>query len=211
MRHYRPFFLIRKIFAKAVFRIKTDEKILCLTFDDGPNPGSTYRILNILDNYQVKAIFFLTGLNVEKYPGIKELIVAKGHQLGNHGYLHKKGCTTSSENYAKNISMAARLIPSDYYRPPYGSLTPKQYHNILKYYTLIFWDLMPYDFSRSHSAGRCLRILKEKIRPGSIIVLHDNPSSIVTEFLAEFIESATGEGYKFVVPVFAKPEKNKLR
>ena len=211
MRQYRPFFLLRNIFAKAVFRISTDEKVLCLTFDDGPNPDSTYKILNILDNYQVKAMFFLTGINVENYPGIKEMIVAGGHQIGNHGYCHMSGWSTSYEKYRGNISKAARLIPSGFFRPPYGRLTPRQYHNILNDYTLVFWDLMPYDFSRSVSAGKCLRILKEKIRPGSIIVLHDSPCSKVTGFLAEFIEFAAGLGYSFVLPDFATPGKDKHR
>lgn len=211
MRQYRPFFLIRKIFAKAIFRIRTDEKVLCLTFDDGPNPDSTYKILNILDNFHVKAMFFLTGLNVEKYPGLKEMIVAGGHLIGNHGYCHMSGWSTSYEKYALNISKAARLIPSDFYRPPYGRLTHRQYRNIVNDYTLVFWDLMPYDFSRFHSPGKCLKTLKEKIRPGSIIVLHDSPCSKVTGFLTEFIEFATGEGYSFVLPDFPRPGKGKHR
>lgn len=211
MRQYRPFFLIRRIFTKAVFRISTDEKVLCLTFDDGPNPDSTFKILNILDKYQVKAIFFLTGINVENYPGIKETIVAGGHQIGNHGYRHMSGWSTSYKKYTGNISKAAVLIPSGFYRPPYGRLTPGQYHYILNYYTLVLWDLMPYDFSKSFSAGKCLKILKEKIRPGSIIVLHDSPGSKVTGFLAEFIEFAAGQGYSFVLPDFTVPGKDKHR
>ncbi|NMC37544.1 MAG: polysaccharide deacetylase family protein [Bacteroidales bacterium] len=211
MRQYRPFYLIRKIYARAVFRISTDEKVLCITFDDGPNPDSTYKILNILDSYQVKAMFFLTGINVENHPGIKETIIDRGHQIGNHGYLHMSGWSTSYHKYTGNISKAAGLIPSVFYRPPYGRLTPRQYRNLINDYILVFWDLMPYDFSRFHSVGKCLKILKKKIRPGSIIVLHDSPDSKVTGFLAEFIEFAAGQGYSFALPDFTGLGKGRHR
>ncbi|HNR41377.1 MAG TPA: polysaccharide deacetylase family protein [Bacteroidales bacterium] len=211
MRQYRPFFLIRKIFTKAIFRIPTDEKLLCLTFDDGPHPDSTVAILDILDKYQVKATFFLTGANAVKYPGVKDMITAAGHMTGNHGYRHISGWKTSSSRYADNVSRAAGPVPSRFYRPPYGRLTLRQYNQLIREYIVVFWDLMPYDFSGSQSAAKCLSILRKRIRPGSIIVLHDSPDSKVTGFLAEFIEYASGEGYRFVTIDHAMPGTGMLR
>lgn len=205
MRQYRPFFLIRKIFAKAIFRIPTEEKVLCLTFDDGPHPESTVEILNILGKYQVKAMFFLTGANAGNYPHIKDMITAAGHGIGNHGYRHISGWRTSAAKYEENVSRAAPLVPSGFYRPPYGRLTLRQYHRLIRGYIVVFWDLMPYDFSGSQSAANCLKILRKKIRPGSIIVLHDSPDSKATGFLAGFIEYAAGEGYRFVTIDHAMP------
>ena len=198
MIQYRPLFLTRKIFSGAIFRIRTKEKIVCLTFDDGPHPESTLKILNVLEKYQVKAMFFLTGSNAEKYPELKDKIIYLGHEIGNHGYSHISGWLTTGKKYSENVSKAEKFTSSQFFRPPYGRLCLNQYHRLIKAYKIVFWDLMPYDFLNGQKGAKCLRILKEKIRPGAVIVLHDKPDSQVTEFLDEFIAFALDEDYKFV-------------
>jgi peptidoglycan/xylan/chitin deacetylase (PgdA/CDA1 family) len=198
MRLYRPFLPAVWIFPEAVFRIRTAEKVLCLTFDDGPDPDSTPKILDILELHSVKAMFFLKGFNVEKCPDLKELIISRGHVTGNHGYRHLSGWTTSVKKYTENVSQAAKFTSTSFFRPPYGHLSLLQYHKLAGIYKIVFWDIMPYDFAKRNSGEECLKILKKKLRPGSIVVLHDQPDSSVFDFLDEFISFALNEGYSFV-------------
>lgn len=195
---FRPFFISKLLYPEAVFRIKTRNKEICLTFDDGPCPESTPRILEILENHNVSATFFCNGEEAEKYPGLINLTVSKGHNIGNHGYSHLSGWKTNLIDYAENVSHAAKFTSADLFRPPYGSLRPSQYHVLIKNYNIVFWDLMLYDFDSRMSSENALNVFKKKIRPGSLIVLHDKTSSTIFSFLNELIKYAEDEGYKFV-------------
>ncbi len=197
MRLFRPWSVMERLYPEAIFRIKTNEKQLLLTFDDGPDPASTPMLLEILSRYQVNAIFFCTGIKAEKYPGLVEKIRSSGHITGNHGYSHLNGWKTSKSSYIDDVEKADALTSPDLFRPPYGRLTPGQYKSLKGKYKIIFWDLMPYDFDNSLSAENVIKVLKERLRPGSIIVLHDSPFSRATEVLDEFLEYATSKGYKF--------------
>jgi peptidoglycan/xylan/chitin deacetylase (PgdA/CDA1 family) len=126
-----------------------------------------------------------------------ELIKRSGHILGNHGYLHMDGFGTPSEKYILNVMKAEEYTSSVYFRPPYGHLRPEQYRRLKKQYKIILWDLMPYDFDSSFGPGNALMMLKKKIRPGAVIVLHDTPSSSAMQILESFIEFARQEGYDF--------------
>ncbi len=206
MRLFRPGFIAGFLFPEAIFRIKTSEKVLCLTFDDGPNPGSTLRILDILGNHNVKATFFCNGSAAEKYPELISLIISGGHIIGNHGYHHLDGWRTSIKRYIENTVRASPFTSSGLFRPPYGRLSLTQYRKLVKTFKIVFWDTMPYDFDRRFGSENSLIILKKKIRPGSVIALHDKTSSTVESFLGEFIEYATSEGYKFVIPLLSGQE-----
>jgi peptidoglycan-N-acetylglucosamine deacetylase len=196
MRLFRPGLIAECLYPEAVFRIKTTEKLLVLTFDDGPHPDSTPQILNILDSYSIKALFFCRGDAAEKYPMLVKEILSKGHVVGNHGYNHIKGWKTSNEKYLADIESAATLTSDTLFRPPYGSLSFRQYRNLKKKYKIVFWDLMPYDFDPSFGSNRSLQILKNKIRPGSVIVLHDKPDSAAMSILNEFLAFVIDEGYR---------------
>jgi peptidoglycan/xylan/chitin deacetylase (PgdA/CDA1 family) len=198
MRLYRPFVLAEKIFPKAVFRINSADKVLCLTFDDGPDPDSTGRILGILEIRGIKAMFFMTGNNASKYPDLKNKIIAAGHVAGNHGYMHLNGWMTSNREYNENVLKGAEFTSDLFFRPPYGHLSICQYRKLAGKFKIVFWDVMPYDFDRRIPEKECLKILKKKIRPGSVIVLHDSPSSSLFGFLDEFISFVLDAGYKFV-------------
>jgi peptidoglycan-N-acetylglucosamine deacetylase len=200
MRLFRPCFLAGCLYPDALFRIKTAEKYLCLTFDDGPDPGSTPELIDILDRHQVKAIFFCDGRAAGKYSDLIGLIKSKGHLVGNHGYTHLNGWRTSLNKYIADIDFASSHTPSSLFRPPYGRLTPCQYRRLKKRYKIVFWDIMPYDFDRTLSSENSYRLLLRKLRPGSIIILHDRPGSSLFGYLSEFIETATNRGYRFVLP-----------
>ena len=197
MRLFRPCFLAEWLYPDAIFRIKTTDKLLCLTFDDGPDPVSTPKLLNILSKHNITALFFCNGESAEKYPDLVKQIKEGGHVVGNHGYSHIDGFMTSLKRYISDITIAALYTSSGLFRPPYGRLGPCQYRILRKTYRIVFWDIMPYDFDNRFGSKNSLQILKKKVRPGSIIVLHDNIQSNAPEFIDEFILFAKKEGYGF--------------
>jgi len=200
MRLIRPWLLSGFLYPDALFRIKTEDKILCLTFDDGPDPGSTPELLSVLDKHCVKAVFFCTGRAAERYSGLVRKIKDNGHLIGNHGYNHPDGWKTSCKKYCNDVNKAAELTSDKLFRPPYGHLRMNQYRSLKKTYKIIFWDIMPYDFDSGLEASESLDLLKKKIRPGSVIVLHDSPDSNCKNFLEDFIESSISKGYRFELP-----------
>lgn len=199
MRFFRPCLISGWLYPDAVFRIRSEEKLLILTFDDGPDPTSTNLILEILERYNIKAVFFCSGKAAENYQDLMSMITRKGHRTGNHGYNHPDGWRMGTRAYLEEVSKASEFTSSTLFRPPYGHLRLKQYRNLIKNYKIVFWDLMPYDFDPGMSSAKCLDILKEKLRPGSIIVLHDTPASQANMILPEFIEFALVNDYRFVV------------
>jgi peptidoglycan/xylan/chitin deacetylase (PgdA/CDA1 family) len=203
MRLFRPCFIAGWLYHDAIFRIRTTEKLLYLTFDDGPFPDSTPQLLDILDKHSVKALFFCDGRAAEKYPGLIIMMISKGHIIGNHGYNHHDGWITSMNKYAGDVNKAAPFTSSVLFRPPYGRLRINQYRKLCETYKIVLWDIMPYDFDTSFGSANSLRILKNKIRPGSIIVLHDTPDSAANKILDEFITFSISSGYKFILPSFA--------
>ena len=206
MRLFRPGFIAGFLYPEALFRIKTSEKVLCLTFDDGPHPDTTFKLLDILDNHNVKALFFCNGSAAEKYPDLIDLICSSGHMVGNHGYSHFDGWRTSAGKYISDTIRASTFTSSVLFRPPYGRLNLTQYRVLAKRFKIFFWDLMPYDFDKKFGRTNSLMVLKKKIRPGSLIVLHDKAESVAESLLGEFIEYAAGEGYRFVLPSLSGKE-----
>lgn len=210
MRFFRPGVFAQLLYPEALFRIKTNEKVLCLTFDDGPSPDTTPVLLDILGIYKIKALFFCTGYLAERYPVLVDLIRSRGHIVGNHGYNHLDGWKTSVPEYVENARRSSGATSPFLFRPPYGHIRHSQYRALQKNFNIVFWDLMPYDFDQEQGAPECLKVLKKNVRPGSVIVLHDKETSSVLSFLDEFIVSAVNEGYRFVVPSFSRKELTSL-
>lgn len=199
MRLFRPFPFPELLYPEALFRISESAKELCLTFDDGPHPESTPGILSILEAHKVKAAFFCTGRDAEKFPELTRLLISKGHVIGNHGYEHLNGWKTKNQDYFENASRADEYTSSILFRPPYGRIRRSQYNVMKNKYRIIFWDLMPYDFDEKLGGQRAFNMLKTKIRPGSIIVLHDKVNTTCLSFLDAFINYALENGYAFVI------------
>jgi peptidoglycan/xylan/chitin deacetylase (PgdA/CDA1 family) len=200
MRLFRPCFLAVLLFPEVLFRGKTTEKVLYLTFDDGPNISSTPALLNILAKHKIRAVFFCPGKSASGNPELVNRIKSEGHIVGNHGYNHINGLFTSKRKYLIDVQKAAEYTSENLFRPPYGILSFPQYRELKKTYRIVLWDIMPFDFDRKFGSKRSLAILKKLVRPGSVIVLHDTERSTVLKFLEDFILFAAGEGYGFKLP-----------
>ena len=197
MRLFRPVFLERWLYPEAIFRIRTTEKVLYLTFDDGPDPVSTRQLLSILKTHDIKAMFFCTGKKAEEYSCLMNDIRIGGHIIGNHGYNHYNGWRTDSVKYINDVIRASDFTSDRIFRPPFGRLSNKQRKRLPKSFKLIFWDIMAYDFDTTFGGLKSLRILQNKIRPGSIIVLHDTVTSCANAIIGEFLTYAIRAEYRF--------------
>jgi peptidoglycan-N-acetylglucosamine deacetylase len=197
MRLFRPCFIAGFLYPEALFRIKTNEKKLYLTFDDGPDPQSTLPLLNLLNKQSVKAVFFCSGEKAEKYPDLIECIKKDDHLIGNHSYSHLNGWVSSLKRYVSDVSNAAPYTSSTLFRPPYGRIRFNQYRKLKENYKIVLWDLMAYDFDSSFGKENSLQTLKKKMHPGSIIVLHDTSKSTANKIIDEFITFSLEAGYVF--------------
>ena len=177
--HKTPY-IIQKIYPSLTWRRPTQEKALYLTFDDGPVPGITPWVLEVLKKYDAGATFFCVGHNVKKYPHIFQRILAEGHQVGNHTYHHLNGWKTPATQYLKDSLKADEAMQngakSALFRPPYGRITRKQRRQH-RHKQIILWDVLSGDFSAKLSPEQVLSQSIRHTRPGSVIVFHDNPKA----------------------------------
>lgn len=192
--------LLHLFFPGLTWKIPTKMKKLFLTFDDGPHPVITSKVLNILDEYNAKATFFCVGENVKKHPEIYSEILIKGHQTGNHTYNHLKGWNVNTKNYLESIQKCNQLVNSDLFRPPHGRITWKQLRALKKEgYRIIMWSVLTRDYNKSADKNGLLKRAIHKTRPGSIIVFHDSEKAEGNLFylLPKFLDHYTREGYSF--------------
>lgn len=197
IRFFRLPFLMKMLYPGAVFRISGGNREVFLTFDDGPDAAVTPVVLDLLRQYGVKATFFCSGAAVESNQELYHTILADGHVAGNHGYNHIKGWKTPVTEYLDNALKASRPIESRLYRPPFGSITPKQFRVLKSHFRIVFWDLILYDFDASFGKERVLSVLKKRVRPGSVVVFHDTSKSCVASLLGEAIVYLRSEGFTF--------------
>ena len=118
----QPPWFYRALFPGVIWRIPAKKKCVYLTFDDGPIPEVTPWVLDILDKYGVKATFFCVGDNVRKHPDIYQMVLDRGHRVGNHTFNHIQGIRFWTKNYLANVEKAAEYIKSDLFRPPHGHM-----------------------------------------------------------------------------------------
>src|SRR5436190_2963882 len=171
--------LLKKIYPSYLWSIETKEKILYLTFDDGPHPEITTFILRQLKQYDALATFFCIGKNVVAYPGVYKQLLDEGHSVGNHTYNHLNGWKTDNDIYLKDIAKASKVIDSSLFRPCYGRITKFQAKNLRpvmkgKEPTIVMWDVLSGDFDIDCSPEQCLANVVLTSGPGSIIVFHDS-------------------------------------
>ncbi|MEZ5024179.1 MAG: polysaccharide deacetylase family protein [Chitinophagales bacterium] len=142
----KPPLFIKPYLHDALWQVKTNEKVIYLTFDDGPHPETTPFILDLLAEYNFTATFFCLGKNVEKNPELFDRMMKEGHAVGNHSYSHLNAWNTDSKDYLEDVAKAQALIQSNLFRPPYGRLMYPEWKQLKQQYKIVMWSLMPEDF-----------------------------------------------------------------
>ena len=184
---------------RLIWRVSTSHKVLFLTFDDGPIPEVTPKVLEILDDYNARATFFGVGENMMRNPGLIERALTEGHVFGTHTYNHLNGWKTSHFSYLKNYLKAEQVFSSSLFRPPYGRITPRQIKTIHTRSKIVMWDILSGDFDRNSTPEQCTRNVIENAKPGSIIVFHDSlkAEKNMIYALRKTLEHFSNKGYKF--------------
>jgi len=192
---------------KLINRVNTNEKVIALTFDDGPMPVYTEKVLEKLKPFGIKATFFLIGEEIEKNLDLAKTIVKCGHQIGNHSYSHKKMVFVSSKFVKDEIDKTNQLIRETGYkgetifRPPYGKkLITLPLYLSKKSIPTIMWDIEPEKFVDTKDPKNIVDYAVKNTKPGSIILLHPMFLSRRTtiESIPFIIEKLLEEGFKFV-------------
>ncbi len=173
-------FLIRMLFHTFLWKVKTNQKVVYLTFDDGPIPEVTNWVLQVLKTENIRATFFCIGDNIQKHPEVFKNIVADEHSIGNHTFNHLNGWKTPSEKYLENVKKCDEIIrkfgiKTTLFRPPYGKTTPKQATKLQKKgYQMVCWDILTYDFEPTLNPKTTYTKIQKAIENGSILVFHDS-------------------------------------
>ena len=188
-------------------------KVLCLTFDDGPDPEFTPQILDILKARHVPATFFVIGVNAENNPGLIRREYAEGHAIGNHTYTHPNIALTSPRRTELELSMTQRIVENllgvstTFFRPPYNAdsepETPEELEPIRRAqdygYATVAETIDPRDWEPGINPQAILDEIQNEISNGHIILLHDagGDRAGTVAALPQIIDRYLGEGYRF--------------
>ena len=191
-----------------IYRKKENEFMkIALTFDDGPHPRYTPQILDILDKYGIKATFFSIGVNADNYPDTMEMVIRRGHEIGNHTYTHPHVACLDSEMLKREVEQCESVVfgLTDYktklFRPPEGMIEGCVKSVIKELdYKVILWDIDTLDWAHTPPEKIAENVIRN-ISSGDIILMHDYIAynSPTPEALELFIPILLEKGYKFVV------------
>ncbi len=164
---------------RFVWSVKTSEKKIYLTFDDGPHPEATPFVLDELKKYNAKASFFCVGSNVLRHPELYQRLLDEGHSTGNHTHTHPNGWNTPSRSYLEDVKKAAGCIESTLFRPPYGRIKRAQRKNLaeamgIREARVVMWSILSTDFDPRREPEECFELVKKYAKKGSIVVFHDS-------------------------------------
>ncbi|MBV9128427.1 MAG: polysaccharide deacetylase family protein [Verrucomicrobia bacterium] len=187
-----------------VSSVTTRERVVALTFDDGPHATFTPRLLDVLKAHGVKATFFVIGMNVEQNPDVLRRIAAEGHEIGNHTWSHPNLAKLPEEAWRAQLQQTNDVIvrtigaPPRIVRPPYGDITPEQEENIGRdfHYRVVLWSVDPDDWMEPLRPILLRRVFTHA-EPGSIVLLHDIHASTV-DAMPALIEGLQKRGLRFV-------------
>jgi peptidoglycan-N-acetylglucosamine deacetylase len=190
---------------KSVYnRCETTEPVIAITFDDGPDPVLTPRLLDMLKERQIKATFFLVGRNVAAFPAVVKRMVEEGHEVANHSWSHplltglgQDGVESQLRRTHDAIVKACGVEPH-LYRPPYGAIGISQRARIEKSfgYSAILWDVDPLDWKKPRSAQKVYDSVLTLTKPGSIILCHDIHETTIAAMPA-VLNDLKARGYVF--------------
>lgn len=199
------------IFGRALGRLPTNDRVVALTFDDGPNSVATPRILDTLEREGIRATFFLLGRHVDRWPDVARRVAEAGHQVGNHGYHHRKlhfrppaytwvdlGMGTQTIREATGVDATWFRAPHGF-RSPWVSAVARELGQRTAGWTLGVWD------SDRPGAEAIARRAVEGCRPGTILLLHDGDGydpdgdrTQTAEALPRIISGLKARGFRFV-------------
>ncbi|MDD4895091.1 MAG: polysaccharide deacetylase family protein [Candidatus Omnitrophica bacterium] len=202
--------IVRK---NTIYRVSSTKKLVALTFDDGPSPIWTPKILDELNKAQVKATFFMLGEHVVKYPDVARRVVKEGHEIGNHTYDHHVLIYYTMEelenelNNADNAIKGVTGVTTRYFRPPKAWLTPDEKIKVSQMgYKVILWSLNSKDWV-TFDDRYMVRYISRNIRPGDILLFHDSGGAFSSEggdrsetvsCIKGLVEKLREKGYRFV-------------
>lgn len=206
--------LIKGIFPNYTWDMPNDQKVIYLTFDDGPTPEITNWTLELLKSYNAKATFFCIGNNIESHPEIFQDTLKDGHAIGNHTFSHLKGWATNTEVYVNEVLKTQEIIGfqqstndnqqsainKKLFRPPYGKIKSSQGKQLLNLgYKIIMWDVLAFDWKDSITKEQSAKNVISKTESGSIVVFHDSLKAAprMQYALAKTLEHFSNEGFVF--------------
>jgi peptidoglycan/xylan/chitin deacetylase (PgdA/CDA1 family) len=199
MNWIQPGKLQRLIYPDATWRVNTQDKVIYLTFDDGPTETVTEWVLAQLDSFGAKATFFCIGKNIEANPDLFLEIKAAGHITANHTFNHEKGWAFATEQYLESVAVCDVFLDNKLFRPPYGKMTPSQYLKLRKTHQIVMWDVLSYDYDQHISTAYSLNKSIELTRKGSIVVFHDSIKAFpkLRKMLPYYLDYFSKKGYSF--------------
>lgn len=181
-------------------------KVAALTFDDGPWPGGTEPVLQILAKEEVHATFFVLGANVSRYPALARRIVDEGHNLGNHTWSHRTNRGTPADLARREIGGTQKVIrefvgvEARWFRPPGGMMSPHMLAEVrAQGLSPVWWTVDPWDWSRPGEGPIAKRVVAAT-KPGAVILLHDGGGdrAQTVRALPSVITLLKRQGYTFV-------------
>ena len=197
-------FVCSGFYLEAFCRKATQEKVIALTFDDGPHAEVTPKVMDILKKHGIPAMFFVIGKQVIENQPLMERMVREGHAVGNHSYAHATLFDLwGSKQMQRDLTRAEEVIALAtgkrplWFRPPYGVTNPTVAITVNNAgYKVMGWSIRSLDTS-TRDAGRIAERIKRRWHTGGIILLHDT-NDRVTEVLEKVIAHAKAQGYRFV-------------
>ncbi|MBP5360528.1 MAG: polysaccharide deacetylase family protein [Bacteroidaceae bacterium] len=192
--------IINKIIQQfEVRRIPTKEKVVYLTFDDGPEADTFRFVLDELDKYDYKATFFCRGDRAARSPQHIELLRQRGHAVGNHSHSHPNAFNVPAATYVADIEQADRILHTKLLRPPYGSLTLSTWLQLHKKYRMVYWSLDSEDSKlENFNHQQALDKLKAKTKKGDVVLFHfcQRHEKETRQLLPEYLAWLHKEGFK---------------
>lgn len=186
---------LQRALPQALWHGHTERREIALTFDDGPHPEDTPKLLDLLERHEVQATFFALGGQVERHASLIKHIAEAGHQLGIHGYHHRAFPLQTPAALRCQLASTQRLIAAatlcalpdvDNVRPPYGLLLPATMQRLLNWgYRPVMWSVVPFHWLQP--ADFTVQQVLHQATSGSLIVLHEGLSGPPVTTLAESI------------------------
>lgn len=191
---------------------------VCLTFDDGPHPVHTPRLLDALKAHDIRATFFVIGRNVNDHPELVRRMVAEGHAIGGHSYDHLSPPQVSARQLIDEVRRTTALLtsllghPTKLFRPPHGKLTPGKFWRLWRDgQSIVLWNVDPKDFACRTADEMRARLKARPPRGGDIVLMHDNHPH-AADALPDLVAAVRGQGLTFstVLPWLGKTPSSPL-